>query len=420
MTEHFVQARGTQLVVNGSPYRFAGTNMWSGCYLASPGPTGRRERLYRELDLLALNGITNIRIMASSESSAIPHAVRPPMMRSPGDVDEDLLSGLDFLLHLLAERDMRAVLYLTNFWDWSGGMSSYNVWATGDPGFSPEETGHTWAEFVDHTASFYANARAQEFFRAQIRRLVTRANSVNGRLYSKDPTIMAWQLANEPRPGSRGPSAERNLRQMFRWMDETAAYIHTLDSDHLVSTGSEGTEGCLGSDAHFLTAHHSRHIDYLTFHLWPYNWRWFDPFRPEETLPVACDRSRMYIERHVALARTLGKPIVLEEFGLSRDGGAVDALSPTSARDGFFAFLSEMLYRSALSGSPFAGSNFWTWDGEAHAPKKEIAWGPDEHVPGDPPHEPQGFNSVYDTDESTLAVLSAHATSMKSIGGPLA
>ena len=305
MIEHFVQVRGTQLVVNGSPYHFAGTNMWSGCYLASPGPTGRRERLCRELDLLAHNGITNIRIMASSESSAIPHAVRPPVMRSPDDVDEDLLSGLDFLLHLLAERDMRAVLYLTNFWDWSGGMSSYNVWATGGPGFNPEETGHTWAAFVDHTASFYANARAQELYRAQIRRLVTRTNSVNGRLYSDDPTIMAWQLANEPRPGSGGPSAERNLPQMFRWMEETAAYIHTLDPDHLVSTGSEGTEGCLGSDAHFLTAHHSRHIDYLTFHLWPYNWRWFDPLRPEETLPVTRERSRMYIERHVALRTRL-------------------------------------------------------------------------------------------------------------------
>jgi mannan endo-1,4-beta-mannosidase len=127
----------------------------------------------------------------------------------------------------------------------------------------------------------------------------------------------------------------------------------------------------------------------------------------------------MYVERHVALARTLGKPIVLEEFGLSRDDGAVDALSPTTARDAFFAFLSDVLYHSARSGSPLAGSNFWTWDGEAHVAKNENAWRPDEPVPGDPPHEPQGFNSVYESDGSTLAVLSAHAASMKSIGDPL-
>jgi mannan endo-1,4-beta-mannosidase len=420
MIEHFVQVRGTQLTVNGSPYHFAGTNMWFGCYLGSPGPTGRRERLCRELDLLAAHGITNIRIMASSESSALSHAVRPPMMRAAEDIDEDLLCGLDFLLHHMAERDMRAVLYLTNFWGWSGGMSSYNVWATGDPGINPEQSGQTWTAFVDSTASFYANTRAQELYRAQIHRLVTRMNSLTGRIYADDPTIMAWQLANEPRPGASATSAERNLPHMIRWIDATAAYIHSLDPNHLVSTGSEGTEGCLGSDTHFLSAHASRHVDYLTFHLWPYNWRWFDPLHPEETLPGARDRSRIYVDRHVHLARRLGKPLVLEEFGLSRDGGAVDPESPTEARDSFFAFLSEVMYDSARSGSPLAGSNFWTWGGEAHTAGTESTVSPEEPHPGDPPREPQGFNSIYDTDAPTLEIIRAHAFNMQSIAGPLA
>ena len=418
MTEHFVQVRGTQLILNGSLYRFAGANMWFGCYLGSPGPTGRRERLCRELDRLAENGITNIRIMASSESSTISHAVRPPIMRSPDDIDEDLLRGLDFILARMAERDMRAVLYLTNFWDWSGGMSSYNAWATGARGFDPEEPGHTWAAFVDQTATFYANARAQELYRTQVRRIVTRTNSENGRVYNSDPTIMAWQLSNEPRPGASMPVAERTIPHMIRWMDETAAYIHALDGNHLVSTGSEGTEGCLGSDEHFTSAHRSPHIDYLTFHLWPYNWRWFDPLRPEETMPVTRDRSRAYVGRHVDLARTLGKPLVLEEFGLTRDGGAVDAFSPTTSRDAFFAFLADMHCGLTGPDSPFAGSNFWTWGGEGHEVQKDDSWKPGEHVPGDPPHEPQGLNAVYDTDASTMAVLRAYAATLRSIGEP--
>ena len=413
--EHFVEVRGTQLILNGSPYRFAGTNMWFGCYLASPGPTGRRERVRRELDLLAEHGISNIRIMASSESSALPHAVRPPMMRSPDDSDEDLLCGLDFLLARMAERDMRAVLYLTNFWDWSGGMSSYNVWATGDPCITPEESGQSWAAFVDQTASFYANARAQELFRTQIHRIVTRTNSENGKIYYEDPTIMAWQLSNEPRPGADGPVAERTLPHMVRWMDATAAYIHSLDANHLVSTGSEGTEGCLGSDEYFINAHRSPHIDYLTCHLWPYNWRWFDPLRPAETMPVTRDRSRAYVDRHVELARRLGKPLVLEEFGLPRDGGAVDAYSPTTSRDAFFAFLSDMHCEHAGEVSPFAGSNFWTWGGEGHDVPEGETWKPGEHVPGDPPHEPQGLNAVYDTDVSTMAVLRAYAGRLRTM-----
>jgi mannan endo-1,4-beta-mannosidase len=64
MTGHFVQVQGTQLTVGGSPYHFAGANMWFGCYLGSPGPTGNRDRLCRELDLLVAHGITNLRIMA--------------------------------------------------------------------------------------------------------------------------------------------------------------------------------------------------------------------------------------------------------------------------------------------------------------------------------------------------------------------
>jgi mannan endo-1,4-beta-mannosidase len=159
----------------------------------------------------------------------------------------------------------------------------------------------------------------------------------------------------------------------------------------------------------YRTAHADAHIDYLTFHLWPYNWRWFDPSRPDATLPGTRERSRAYVERHGALARRLGKPIVLEEFGLTRDRGAVEAGTPTVARDGFFSFISEVLLGEMRSGSPLAGSNFWTWGGEGHAPPAVVPGESAASAPGDPPHEPQGLNSVYDTDISTLAVVQEHA-----------
>jgi mannan endo-1,4-beta-mannosidase len=79
-----------------------------------------------------------------------------------------------------------------------------------------------------------------------------------------------------------------------------------------------------------------------------------------------------------------------------------------------------MIYDSARSGSPLAGSNFWTWDGEEHTAWSGSTWSPEDRVPGDPPHEPQGFNSVYDTDASTLEIILAHARNMMSIGAPFA
>jgi mannan endo-1,4-beta-mannosidase len=415
MSDAFIRVEGTQLMLDGTPYLFAGTNMCFGAYLGAAGPSGQRARLIRELDMLLACGITNCRVMASSEASVLPAAVRPPIVRAPGDTDEDLLCGLDFLLAALADRGMHAVLYLTNFWDWSGGMSSYNAWTDGGAVPSVPGPGNSWEALVDYTAAFYANAEANALYRAQVERIVTRTNTVNGRVYRDDPAIMAWQLANEPRPGLHGARGEKNLPAFFRWIAEAAAFIHAIDPNHLVSTGSEGTEGCLGSDDHFITAHSAVHIDYLTFHLWPYNWRWFDPLRADATLPEARERSRAYVRRHGDLARRLGKPIVLEEFGLTRDHGAVEAGTPTVARDGFFAFVGEVLLKEMRGGAPLAGSNFWTWGGEGHAPPVESDAGPTASAPGDPPHEPQGLNSVYDTDNSTLAVVQDHARHMEAL-----
>jgi mannan endo-1,4-beta-mannosidase len=35
---------------------------------------------------------------------------------------------------------------------------------------------------------------------------------------------------------------------------------------------------------------------------------------------------------------------------------------------------------------------------------------------GDPPHEPQGWYSVFDADQSTIALISAHASALRDQG----
>ncbi|MCF8266395.1 MAG: mannanase, partial [Melioribacteraceae bacterium] len=73
----FVSVSGHQFVKDGKPYYFMGTNFWYGCYLGSPGETGDRERLIRELDFLVENNITNLRVLASSEESSIKNSLKP-------------------------------------------------------------------------------------------------------------------------------------------------------------------------------------------------------------------------------------------------------------------------------------------------------------------------------------------------------
>ena len=48
-------------------------------------------------------------------------------------------------------------------------------------------------------ALFYTDAGVRALYRQNVRQALLRRNSVNGRVYRDDPTIMAWGLLNEPR-----------------------------------------------------------------------------------------------------------------------------------------------------------------------------------------------------------------------------
>ncbi len=413
--DDFIRVKGTQFIHNEKLYYFAGANLWYGCYIGSPGETGDRARLLRELDSLKSIGIVNLRLLAASEESYLKRSVRPAIQRNPGDPDESLLQGLDFLLAVMAKRHMHAVLYLNNYWEWSGGMAQYNVW-TGREAVNPEDTTKGWGAFMDFSATFYANQSANDMYRGYVQKIITRTNTCNGRKYSEDPTIMSWQLANEPRPGRGGAKAESNLPAFYRWIDQTALYIHSLDTNHLVSTGSEGTVGTLQSSEYFLQSHRTPHVDYLTMHLWPLNWGWFDPKRIPETLPRTESNALGYIAMHLALARQLNKPIVMEEFGIDRDSGKIQPGTPTTARDRYFGLILRALYDSARSGAPIAGYNLWAWGGEAAARHADGVWRKGDPFVGDPTPEPQGRNSIFVSDTSTLRIIKESALKMIRLG----
>jgi hexosaminidase len=156
----------------------------------------------------------------------------------------------------------------------------------------------------------------------------------------------------------------------------------------------------------FRAAHDGPDIDYATVHIWPQNWGWYDPERPA-SYQAAEAEALAYLREHAAIAAELGKPLVLEEFGLARDyeplTDILDLASPTSHRDRFLAAMLAEVSASAAAGGPLAGSNVWAWSGAAR---------PGDPWVGDPPHEEPGWYSIYDEDASTLAVLAAHAAAL--------
>jgi mannan endo-1,4-beta-mannosidase len=403
-----------QFLLGAEPYRFVGTNMWYAAYLGANAAFGDRARLQRELDALVALGVDNVRILGSSELSPLKNSITPAFRTQSSDYDPTLLEGLDFALAAMGRRNMRAVIYLTNFWEWSGGMATYLYWTNGGHYIDMNDPAHPWPEFPDFVSDFYASEAAVRMYHDYVRAVVTRRNSITGRPYVEDPTIMSWQLANEPRPGVSEAVGQRQLPAYMAWIDATAKLIKSLDSNHMVSTGSEGTQGCLLRDDCALQAHQFPSIDYMTTHIWPQNWEWADPKDLPGTWPGTEAKVRDYIARQAAIARQLRKPLVIEEFGFPRDTGSFDPNSSTEYKDRFYRLIYDAAEEGLRTGGPIVGSNFWAWGGEGRAAHADFAFrrGDSDYM-GDPPHEPQGWYSVLNGDASTQALIRAHAAAVR-------
>ena len=75
-------------------------------------------------------GVANLRVLAGAEESPVKNTIKPGFELPDGTLNQALLVGLDHAMAELAKRGMTAVLYLTNFWEWSGGMMTCLFWAT--------------------------------------------------------------------------------------------------------------------------------------------------------------------------------------------------------------------------------------------------------------------------------------------------
>lgn len=401
--------------MHGAPHHVVGANLWCAAYLGADAPFGDRDRLRRELDRLVDVGVTNVRILAASERSPLRSSV-DPAFHERGVWDQTLLEGLDYALAELGARGQRAVLYLSNFWEWSGGMMTYLYWTNGGTFVDMDDPTQPWPAFPDKSAAFYSVQEAVALYHEAVQVLVQRTNSITGVSYVEDPTLFSWQLANEPRPGVSPDVVERHIDAYCDWIYSTARLIKSLDPHHLVSTGSEGIVGSGNRADYYLRAHDSADIDYLTAHIWPQNWGWIDPDALSDTYPQAERLAKEYLRRHIELAEQLGRPLVIEEFGFPRDEGRFDSEGSTRFRDRFYALIHDTVLESARAGGPLVGSNFWAFGGEGRAVHADFRLRPGEsNYLGDPPHEPQGWYSVFETDNSTLEAVRAHAQALRSL-----
>lgn len=272
----------------------------------------------------AAMGATVVRTSAFNDGPA--KAGDSAMQVAPLDYDEVSLRGLDLVLTRASAHGLRLVLPLGNYWDDYGGARQYVAWA----GLRAP---------VEGDARFFTDPRVVSMYRAHVSRLLDRVNTFDGIRYGDHPAVLAWEILNEP----RGDGLDREGRQMRAWVDELAAHVKRLAPAHLVGTGEEGLDGAAGDalgavwgrfvpwlfrgGSSFALNTASPWVDYASVHVFPESWG-----VPRRWLAAA---GAQWIDARARIARGLGKPLIVGEFGLPA-GGALSLEERRAVYAGWF------------------------------------------------------------------------------------
>jgi hypothetical protein len=188
----------------------------------------------------------------------------------------------------------------------------------------------------------------------------------------------------------------------MNWIQDLSFLIKVVDPHHLLSTGVTG----VGAGIDFVAAHASAQIDYVSAHLYP------------EKAHTLCSpgsafaSSQQDLEGWKNMAASLQKPLILGEFGLSRDDTPLSSSCEptgdcstyysdhrtTDDRDGFFDMVFHDAENPADDWDVIGGTHFWLpeaeWDGCS------------------PLYPPLVYYTVRTTDTSTLERIFRHARVM--------
>ncbi|MBS1510290.1 MAG: cellulase family glycosylhydrolase [Bacteroidetes bacterium] len=408
--QQLVTRKNNQFIVNNQPYYFVGMNMWYASLIAMPDDKGgNRERLVKELDFLKQSGVTNIRVLVGAQGQGKSvygiNPVHPAAELQPGKYNDDVLLGMDYLLQQLQQRNMNAVFFLTNNWEWSGGFLQYLNWH-GMISDSTLATKFSWDEYRDIVSTFYSCRACINDYHNFVAHVLSRTNSITGKKYIDEPGIMAWEIANEPRP--MRPEAITLYTQFIKG---SAAFIKSIDPNHLVTAGTEGFIGTENKNV-FEDIHDNEFIDYLTIHIWPKNWSWYKDSSFAKDFPQVIQKTKTYISENLAIADKLDRPLVIEEFGLPRDGFSFSPASSTSFRDRYVKVIGGMVLQNKKTSGAVAGMNIWAMGGFGKPAGQSPFWKEGDDLLGDPPMEEQGLNAVFATD-STWKWLRQFAAKIK-------
>ncbi|SBT52970.1 cellulase family glycosylhydrolase [Micromonospora auratinigra] len=300
----FVVRKGDRLFLDGRPFRFAGTNNYYLEYKSRPmvddvfadakaaGFTVLRHWGFLDIG----NADDSNSVSGKSDGVYLQYwdGTKPAYNDGP-----DGLQRLDYVLYAARRAGIKVVVPLTNNWRDFGGMDQYVRWRGG--------TYHD---------DFYTDPVIRGWYRDWVSHVLDRVNPLTGVAYKDDPTVMAWELANEPRCKGSGvypTSPTCSTSTLTTWADEMSRHVKAVDRRHLVGVGDEGffcddraatdwTVNC-GEGVDTVALASLPAVDLMGYHLYPDHW------------DRTADWGVTWIERHSREAEAIGKPVLLGEFG---------------------------------------------------------------------------------------------------------
>lgn len=218
--ESFVTRNGSSLLLDGKSYRFVSVNIPNYFILEDTGdvrePSWHRVTAFEQRDaaraVKRLGGqVFRAYCFAVEGGRNVDGRMAHIYADANGKItyNEQLFRDVDRGLAIAAEEGVRVIIPLVDNWEWFGGYAE-------------------WAKLAG-AQDFWTDAKAKAAYKDFLTWLLNRKNTVNGRIYKDDPTIMAWELGNEI------DKANAN------WLSEMAAHLKRQDRNHLIVDGGHKT-----------------------------------------------------------------------------------------------------------------------------------------------------------------------------------
>jgi hypothetical protein len=346
----FVETEGTEFVVSGEPYVPTGVNNFWISYQYID-----QETVHEIMSEAAEMGLNTLRVWGFGEGK--PQRYQP----TPGEYNAEAFRRMDHILQEARKHGIRLVVPFVDNWSYFGGMDQYVE----------------WSDTADEHDDFYTDATTRQLYKDYVHHFLTRENTLTGVQYRNDPTVLMWELANEPHCPS-----DVSGETLQNWIEEMAAFVKGIDGNHLLSTGSDGYYADPNSDQYgtsqgvdFVPNHRPATIDACSFHLYDY-------FGGEYT-----EKGVDWIDRHTADAHDeLDMPVYLGEFGREVDRDASNAGEQLQTRNRTY----ERWYE-AMAGAGTNGALVWQLVGDSEF------------------EESDAYGVFYPRDESTADVIETGA-----------